>query len=373
MSNPHRLESVEIRGFRAFDELSIPNLADVNLIVGKNNIGKTSVLEALELYFSRGSRFKILEFLNSRQEYSFRKRRGYVKDGPLALEALFYGRPDLITRTPYFTIGPINDHDSELAIDFVWLQELIEQPDTPIRYRALRGNDFESAPDVVAGFRIRFGSFELLLPLERFERSSSLAAARSAERTREVPVVYLASTGMSSEEIGRIWDTIALTEDEEEVLSALRTLFPDIEKLVLVQGPSSRGERILMAKLAYFSDPVPFKSLGEGVNHLLSVFLALIRTRGGVLLIDEVENGIHYSVQAELWHLIFRQAAQWDTQVFATTHSWDCVEGFQVAALEAQQGQGRLFRLEGARDMVRVVSFEPHEIEIAKRENIEVR
>jgi AAA15 family ATPase/GTPase len=127
-----------------------------------------------------------------------------------------------------------------------------------------------------------------------------------------------------------------------------------------------------MVKLAEFSEPVPFKSLGEGVNHLLSISLALVKARNGVLLVDEVENGIHYSVQPVLWRMIFKQAQRWKIQVFSTTHSWDCVEGFQIAANDFA-GRGSLYRLERRDAEIRAVRFAPREIEIARRESIEVR
>jgi len=188
----------------------------------------------------------------------------------------------------------------------------------------------------------------------------------------ELPIVFLASGGLKKEEVGRIWDSIALTEDEETVLTAVHAICPSIEKLVLIQSPTDPRGRTLMVKLKEFAEPVPFKSLGEGVEHLLNISLALIKARGGVLLIDEVENGIHYSVQPSLWNIIFKQASLWNTQVFATTHSWDCVEGFQIAA-SAQNGSGSLFRLEARGSQQRAVRFAPSEIEIARKESIEVR
>jgi predicted ATP-dependent endonuclease of OLD family len=172
--------------------------------------------------------------------------------------------------------------------------------------------------------------------------------------------------------MGRLWDTIALTEDENTIVSALRSISPSIEKIVLVQTPNARNTRTLMAKLEEFPEPVPFKSLGEGVDHLLSISLALIRARNGIILVDEVENGIHYSVQASLWEMIFKQSKRWNIQVFATTHSWDCVEGFQIAA-STLQGSASLFRLERRGSDIDAVRFAPSEIEIARRESIEVR
>ncbi len=76
------------------------------------------------------------------------------------------------------------------------------------------------------------------------------------------------------------------------------------------------------------------------MGRLLGVALALVNASDGVLLIDEIESGLHYTVQADMWRLIFRVAHRLNVQVFATTHSWDCIEAFQKAALEDVAEEG---------------------------------
>ena len=242
--------------------------------------------------------------------------------------------------------------------------------ETGVRLRTVKVPFADGLPDVVPGLEIEFAEKQVLLSLDRMDRDASL---RSRIREPEFPVVYLPSVGLTREEIGRLWDSIALTEDEETVLTALRAISPSIEKVVLVQNRNQRTGRTLMVKLEQFSEPVPFKSLGEGIEHLLSISLSLICARGGILLLDEVENGIHYSVQPKLWEVIFEQAARWNIQVFATTHSWDCVEGFQLAASSQLISTGALLRLENFGGAFRAIRFAPSEIEIARKESIEVR
>jgi AAA15 family ATPase/GTPase len=61
---------------------------------------------------------------------------------------------------------------------------------------------------------------------------------------------------------------------------------------------------------------------------VLQLALKIFPAKGGFLLIDEFENGLHYSVQERIWQLAFEMAQRLDIQVFATSHSWDCVESF---------------------------------------------
>ena len=66
--------------------------------------------------------------------------------------------------------------------------------------------------------------------------------------------------------------------------------------------------------------------MGDGINRILTIILAMVNCENGYLLIDEFENGLHYSVQEKLWEIIFYLAKRLNIQVFATTHSNDTIE-----------------------------------------------
>jgi predicted ATP-dependent endonuclease of OLD family len=93
----------------------------------------------------------------------------------------------------------------------------------------------------------------------------------------------------------------------------------------------------------------------------------------GILLVDEIENGIHYTVLPDLWRFLFQMAKFHNVQVFATTHSWDCVEAFQQAAAEEKETEGTLIRLEKRDGHHKAVTFSEKELAIVARDKIEVR
>ena len=96
--------------------------------------------------------------------------------------------------------------------------------------------------------------------------------------------------------------------------------------------------------------------------------------RVGFLLIDEVENGIHHSVQADYWRMIIAAAKANDVQVLATTHSKDTVAGFATAAVEDVQSEGLAYRLERTKNgRLRAVDYNEEDLDSAVRHNIEVR
>jgi len=130
--------------------------------------------------------------------------------------------------------------------------------------------------------------------------------------------------------------------------------------------------RIPFVKVSNFEEPIPLRALGDGVNRLVGLALALVHAKDGLLLVDEIENGIHYSVQPELWRLVFEMAASMNVQVFATTHSYDCIKAFEAAARESEE-EGVLVRLARKGDRTLVGEFDERELEIAVEGEIEVR
>ena len=177
--------------------------------------------------------------------------------------------------------------------------------------------------------------------------------------------------------LARYWDSVALTEAEDLAIQALRIILGSSIDRVAVVGAEDRRygrhARRVVAKLSDHPRPVPLKSLGDGVTRMFAAGLALANSRGGFLLIDEAENGIHYSVQRDFWRMVLRAAHDNNVQVLATTHSWDCATGFARAATECTDVEGVLFRLERDGDGVRAVEYTEEELETAAAQGIEFR
>jgi AAA15 family ATPase/GTPase len=167
-----------------------------------------------------------------------------------------------------------------------------------------------------------------------------------------------------------MWDNVAVLGQESLVEDALRVIVPQLERIILVGESRSRN---VLCKLKGVARPVPIKAMGDGANRIFALAVALAQTPGGALLIDEVENGLHYSVQAEVWEAIFSIASAVNVQVFATTHSWESVVAFQYAA-NRSSADGMLYRLDRERDgEVHAVRYTEEEVAIAAEQQIEVR
>ena len=169
-----------------------------------------------------------------------------------------------------------------------------------------------------------------------------------------------------------LWDRIALTDTEQDVVDALHIIDPTIAAVSMVRGKSVFRARTAIVRARGMPRPVPLRSFGDGLNRLFGIILSLVNARGGFLLIDEFENGLHYGVQLDAWRTVFRLAQSRDIQVFATSHSWDTIEAFQRAAAEAP-ADGVLIRLARRDNDILSTVFAEHELAIATRDKIEMR
>jgi hypothetical protein len=339
MSESLVLDSLEIRNFRAFGHLRIERLGRVNLIAGKNGVGKTCLLEALWLYARRGDPQLIGPLLKTRE----------------------YPAP--------IQLGPIDSDNDGVIVTVVWYTE-----QTGERQRVLRliePEEYHVVEAQVPGLVIQRGKWKFSYPLDR--SWSSISHARLPPEFKEVPCFFVPAGGLTREQIGQWWDDIALTDSETDVLDSLRLIAPKAERVSVTIGQERATGQIPIVRLRNSNDPIPLRSLGEGMNRLFGLSLALVNAKDGLLLVDEIDSGLHYSIQPDLWRLVFQVARRLNVQVFATTHSWDCIEGFQKAASEDKEAEGLLISLREKEGEIKAVLFDERELEIATRELIEVR
>ena len=402
MSKDLILNSLEIQQFRCFRELRIGHLGRVNLIVGKNNVGKSTLLEALQLFARPGSLADLLEILLARDEISLAdvEERNRGPFHPLGLDSLFFDRKEVSGEEASISIGPLDSPEDKLSIVIqienaivypkIETKEQIEQINEYLRFNSKNISKFHS---LIRRLLFRVGAATRLYSLgvadsETLVRipdaGSSLAAIDPATLTlpmRTIPLHAVGPNGLGGHAIAQLWDKAYMSPLEKDVISALRIISPEVERVGMkgsgdpIKGNSpdrAPGNRIPFVKVEGFEEPIPLLALGDGVNRLFGLALALVHAKDGFLLVDEIENGIHYSVQADLWRLIFKMAGRLNVQVFATTHSYDCIKAFEEAARESEE-EGVLVRLARKGDRTLVGEFDERELEIAVEGEIEVR
>jgi len=362
------LESLQLENYRVFRRLDIERLGRANLFVGRNNAGKSSILEAVRLYASRGSDDAMMSILESHDDLRLDARD--IDDRFFAVKQLFHGRDAEWNDHSQIRIGPRNDSGRTLSVRIAAISKTIH-PDQAVQdaQSALFENSgLDDTPRRLVVLS-EFGDSRRLLPIDADWRSWRIYSSRRPEQS--LRHAHVSPYGLTAETAAKLWDLIALTDYEQYVIEALRIISPEIERISFI-GESTRN-RIPVAKLTSQSQPVAVRSLGDGVNRMLGIALSLVSARGGVLLLDEIENGIHFAAQKRLWQLIFKLAHRLNTQIFATTHSWDCIEAFQYAAAFDAHEEAALIRLDVHDEAVLPTTFSEHDLSIVTREQIEVR
>jgi len=338
--------------------------------VGKNNVGKSSLLDALQLYARRASPLVIRQILGTHDENKRpRTNRGSSFEEALsAARYLFYGRKEIRAPMDPIIIGPIEPADSRLHLNVQWFNRRIGEEGFPVLQKVLF-DDLDLIEVSTPRFAVQMGNQREY----NFAIDTASATKTFRSELEEIACYFIDANGLNRGEIGELWDSIALTDRENEVLNALRIIAPGVEDISVVGDPVSSRERITIVKVVGMEDPLPIRSLGDGMQRMLGIALALVNAKNGLLLIDEIENGLHYSVQQDLWRLIFGLSRRLNVQVFATSHSWDCIEAFQKAAQEDEKEEGVLIRLENKKGIVTETIFDERKLAIATREQIEVR
>jgi len=188
------------------------------------------------------------------------------------------------------------------------------------------------------------------------------------------PSQFISTDSLTGTQLLGLWDKIALTPNEALVLRALQFLDPRVERIAGLAGSSYYGERGgFIVKCDDVLFPFPIGSLGDGAWRMLAMAIAITQCRDGVRLVDEIDTGLHYTVMSDMWKLIYGAATDLNVQVFATTHSSDCVQSLATichADVEANS-QVTIQRLELERKTA--VPFTEAEIRTAAERQIEIR
>jgi ABC-type transporter Mla maintaining outer membrane lipid asymmetry ATPase subunit MlaF len=375
------LKDITVKNYRLFKKLKIDNFARVNLIVGKNNSGKTSLLEAIYLLVNQGEIGSLAEILNARGE----KFDHYEENS-------FLGCEKTQTSTLY-QIGHLFGHQNggdtpiylasqreeflSLKMQFRPLKEPeknlqdLDPKQKSLNYLSLWGLDLSYSP---GGNILLPASKDGSVEAKEFFRGRQGADGADIFSTKSDRPSYFLTTKSFSywPKLAQLWDTISLTAKEDKVVEALRLINPEVERIDFKSLLTSYGGIIL--KIRGKNSPVPLAVMGEGMQRILSLAIAVLTAENGYLLVDEIDIGLYYMTQTNIWEFLLQIALDFNVQIFATTHSWDCICAFQEALENLEDNTvGKVLRLQWRGEHFRTVDYPGDKLGIAVRQNIEVR
>jgi AAA15 family ATPase/GTPase len=334
------IDSLHIQNYRLFKDLKIDKLGQVNLIAGKNNTGKTALLEAIELWGMT------IDFSNSFARSLFSRQE--VDKYLTPKEAL-----NKITNNSNCKSIKIDDLEIYLADDSDYSHLLAYKEFSTYKNESIRINIAELW-NLDDGQKLVTSSYHI-----------------------EDKKVYFIPLDTSFDYFG-FWSKIELNNPKnvfdnfkEDISEIMRVLDQNIIEVFIDAIYKKPRFRLNNEEKAH-----PLKRLGDGANRLFLIALALINSKGNILAIDEFEVGLHHSIQKQLWEIIFKYAKLWNIQVFVTTHSRDTVEAFHdVSTKEEYKDMGQYMRLQKSSqsDDIEAVIYTEKSLDTAFDLNLETR
>ena len=293
----HTLNTIEIKNFKCFENLHLEGLQRVNLIGGKNNVGKTAFMEAVELLVSSST---INDLLYSTRHMVLRRQKT-IGSEPIELDFINdqQSKVEIKTEKSFCTLELIDDES--LIEEFNLNKEFISGP-----FLALTLNEHNKST-----------SINKLMSYKYFIVDSNSA--------RSNKVNFISATTSEEYDIAILFGSL-IEINKEGFLNDSLKLFD--ENLVSLKPKPINNGTLLKVEVKDRNVPILLSSLGDGVNRYIAILCAIWASQDGFLFIDEIENGIHYTNYDKLWHIIFAASKEANCQLFITTHSKECIESF---------------------------------------------
>ena len=275
------LTEIEIKNFKCFDDFKADGFKKVNLIGGKNNVGKTAFMEAcyINVYAQ-----DIYSFVYSLVDIKFTREALNILANKLINNKNIDRKKFLELNNNIFIKSNINKSSYK-----------IEENDGIKKYI----------------FKFKDNSIEV--NVNEF----------SLETLMLLNVRFIDNFGLSNSNIKELYSSIQKKDKEQFLNDILKEFDPQIENFKIIDNKPQCKVK---------NNYIEITELGDGTRHLVSIVVSLFRTENGYLFIDEIDNGIHYIQLDKLWEIILTVSKELNCQVFATTHSKECIESYYRTA-----------------------------------------
>jgi len=279
----HFIKTASFKNFKCFEELEVENLKRVNLIAGKNNIGKTAFMEGVELIVSSkdtiGLSFNIFEMI--------KRRQSSIKD------------------------------DRYFELDFIYENSLYVELKTDTKKVTIEYIE-EDLEEYQPALKLNVNSDEKIFTIEQIANSGNYALIIGRKRQGLVKsrVNFIKSVAMDEREIAILYGKLIDLNKEEFLNSSLQRFDENI--IALKQKATDRNV-ILKVALKNRELPVLLSSLGEGINRYIAILCAIWASKDGYLFIDEIE--MEYTLRTmRNYGTLYLKLQRWQIVRFLSPH-----------------------------------------------------
>lgn len=337
------IKKLVIENFRLFDYLEINDLKRINLFVGENNSGKSTIIESLFLNIGATNaelplRINAFRNYNRIDDITFRSFfRNFDIEKPIRINT-YLKKP---TQYRNLSISPLFSQQKTEKV--IQIDKILAEEHTSITSSEIEGLNYKLEIKETTK-----GNYKSYLSKIR-KNGSGFLLDQPVNYEEKIRGIFLAPRTFPRENAKRL-GKMQFEKRTNDIVIILKEIEPDLKSIILLDN------NFIFADIGY-KNLIPVSLMGDGINRILSIVLALSENRNGIVLIDEIENGFHYKSQRVLWKAIFQAAVKFNVQIFATTHSWENIKTFIKTTKELSNNDIMLYRVESHQNKYRVVEY----------------
>lgn len=350
-------ESITIHNLRAITQLELNNLGQVNLLVGQNNCGKTTILEAIFLLVG-ATNPSLLNTINQLRGFPFLSKE---------VIAAFWHNKKITEPIKFSGVTRQNMERRNLSIFPLYLEKQ-ETQRVSSDFVAIEANTDNGKPQLAPdGFKLEYMTSQA--PSEKIESTFLLKGKEVIMKSPSKPISkgFFMSPSTAFDSVKDRFGVAQRKKQIPQLISFLQEIDPNISDLRL-------NEIGIVEADIGLPDLLFINLMGGGIVKSLAIALSMLDAENDVMLIDEIENGLHYSAQKTIWTAIFRWAKQLNIQVFATTHSAEAARAFTSCAEDNLfKTEAMIYRIERKDEEFKVVKYAKEELAEAIKSGWEFR
>jgi AAA15 family ATPase/GTPase len=309
------IETITIKNFRSFDDVEINDIKTVNVVVGRNASGKTALLEAL--YFTLGSPSLSFKLRNWRglgvevryddtneSKSSIWRDLFYDFDQSNAVSIAFKGTEN-VNRRVRITCSERESQAFKSKLGGTVIRQV-----PPIKFEYFKSNK-------------PLGSVIPTFTEEGIKLGDSLEPMSGAFFPSNVPI--------DQEEIAIFFSKLGRTHAQQPTIAAMNELFDFIEDLSIeLIGKTPK----VFVSIKNREEKIPIGLVSTGVTKIFAYLVAIASQKGGIVIIDEIENGFYYDTLPQIWKSLYKFAKRYEVQLFVSTHSEECLSALESIVSE---------------------------------------
>lgn len=352
--------NLDVKNMKAFHTLSVTDLGKFNLFVGKNNCGKTTLLENLFLIIAPSntslpikiSNFRNIEFVDESYWTQYFHNLDAEKDIEISADVKVHNK--------------LQHRKLDISLSQYYLLENGKKSEFDL------SKGISASSKKISGLKYRYQIEDGGAIKDQFELDLSsdgnIIKGTLPEGYKEPLTGAFYGPTLMYVDIPKRFHDLKIGKQTESILRVLKRIDPSILSIDL-------GFNNIVYCDVGLESLLPLNQMGGGMLKTLGILLAVHSCKDGILLIDEFENGLHFSTMQILWSALIESAHTYNVQVFVTTHSLECIDAFARVATERLQFNDdyRLFRLERDRDLTQIIKFDLETLSSALESRWEIR